>query len=98
MTPETINFCRDGIAQILSSLETQAGHSYDTARELLSVGELKVCCEFACDHIADDQLAVPNDDSKRLVDICSRLGVDPDYYSNLDDHLPDFPDRMPDGG
>ncbi|TWU44435.1 hypothetical protein Poly51_61210 [Rubripirellula tenax] len=98
MTPKAINSCRDGIARILSSLETQAGYPYDTARELLSVGELKVCCEFACEHIADDNLFVPSDVSKLLVEICIRLGVDPNYYFYLTDHLTTFPDHTPKGG
>ncbi|MEM6366495.1 MAG: hypothetical protein AAF745_18860, partial [Planctomycetota bacterium] len=90
MTPEAIAACHDGIARVLASLESQAGHGYDTARELLSVGELKVCCEFACEHIADDNLSIPSDDSKLLVELCIRLGVDTTYYFYLTDHLPDF--------
>lgn len=91
MTPESIVACQNDIARVLASLESQAGHGYDTARELLSVGELKVCCEFVCEHIADDNLSIPSDDSKLLVELCIRLGVDASYYFYLTDHLPHFP-------
>ncbi|TWU52007.1 hypothetical protein Poly59_36040 [Rubripirellula reticaptiva] len=62
------------------------------------MGELKVCCEFACEHIADDNLFVPSKVSKLHMDICIRLGVDPSYYFFLTDHLPTFPGRIPSGG
>ena len=65
MTPEAIAQCRIEIEDILTHLERSVGHAYDIAGELLSVGELKVCLEFLREHIADDNISLPNDKTSR---------------------------------
>ena len=92
-TPDAIEACRNEIALVLSALESCSGHRYDVARELLSVGELKLSCEFLCDYFSDGSLTLLDDDRERLVDVCTRLGVDENYCSDLvGEHLKPFID------
>ena len=70
-----IDNLKSQILQVIESIELLSRRR-TTFRDLLSVGELKVCMEFICDAVADEGLQVDAATRTTIASCCSQLGVD----------------------
>lgn len=63
------------VAGILDHIES-ISRKRSTMRDLWSVGEIKVCMEFVCDTVADEELNISQKCRTDISVCCKGLGVD----------------------
>jgi hypothetical protein len=68
------------IAALIDYIEFKTQWRQDTLRDLLRVGEMKVCMEFISSRIADENIDIDLDHQQEFVDLCQKLSLDESYY------------------
>lgn len=81
--PSDIERLKERIIAIIEHIESKAQRRKDTLRDILSVGEIKLCMEFISDFIADYDIDLDPPYQQEFVECCQLLGVDEKYYLRL---------------
>lgn len=79
MKPNDLDRLKVRIAAVIEHVESKSLQR-DTLRDLLRVGEIKVCVENICEFVADYEVDLDPAYRRELIACCQTLGVDESYY------------------